>query len=48
VAIDLGYELLCTNPDQRGYSRVDEACDIGAIEVGASVPVLAIFADGFE
>jgi len=38
---------LCPPPatDQRGFLRVDGACDVGAYEVGAAEP---IFVDGFE
>jgi len=45
-AIDAGSPL-CPPPatDQRGFLRVDGACDVGAYEVGAAEP---IFLDGFE
>lgn len=43
VAIDAG--LGCEPVDQRGFARTVGACDVGAVEVGATA---SIFADGFD
>jgi hypothetical protein len=48
IAIDNGYNLLCTTRDQRGFPRVDAECDVGAVEAGAVALPDALFAHGFD
>jgi|GEM_PF-836405 len=38
VAVDMARNAECPEGDQRGFSRVDGACDAGAFEVGAVDP----------
>lgn len=48
IAINNGYALACTfDPlDQRGYFRIDGACDIGSVELDGMSDRL--FVDGFD
>ena len=46
AAINAGSNSVCTVLDQRGYVRIDGACDSGAVEAGALDDV--IFRDGFD
>lgn len=48
IAINAGRESFCTATDQRHFVRADASCDIGAVEVGATPPTGAVFANGFE
>lgn len=47
VAIDAGDASSCPETDQRGYPIDADACDIGAVDIGAQ-PEGELFADGFE
>lgn len=47
VAVDTGGAVDCSAADQRGYLRIDDDCDVGAIERGA-LPPGPLFGDGFE
>lgn len=46
IAINQGRESHCTTTDQRHYARNDALCDIGAVEVGATLDEL--FRSGFD
>lgn len=48
IAINQGRESHCSAIDQRYFERADTACDIGAVEVGATPLTADIFRDGFE
>jgi len=46
IAINQGREGNCSPTDQRHYARADTLCDIGAVEVGATLDEL--FRNGFD
>ncbi len=48
IAINQGRESYCTPLDQRKLQRADASCDVGAVEVGATVPTGSLFGNGFE